>query len=295
MLKKRFERSWDGTPLDSVEVYDPENDKTFRYLELFRLLFPEDEEESSGQLLAKLAGPNARIFLAMVAHVLKSEQLDDLANLKSQEYVLAALMLSDESAADRFDTFVINLFENQEPGVYGNNLIRYRILEFFQSERRASPLDAKFERHFIQILEYQMSKILAVIALFVSRGILESDKHLVPDDIMKCDLDEIGSFVITDSGAIYFEYLLKRMWYYVAAKRSILLPDEYRQKDPRAGHEYVTHTGLVNFLAGEEAKEAQVRHLNESAKGQLGFLLTLPSEAARRALHASEPRTASET
>jgi len=288
MLAPRFEYDQKGDSIASASLTD--RGKRYTYGHLFRLLFPSPAKEGTGQLLVRLAGRNARVFLSMVAHALRSEQLDGLHNLQEHEHVVAALMLSEDSAADPFDTYVLNLFENHEPGIHGNNLIRFRVLEFLSTERTATPRDARFSRHFTH-LGYSDEQVLQVLALLVSRGLLASSEGIEPDEIRKARPESIGPLSITASGSLYFEDLLKSMWYFVAAKRSIFLPDSFRSRDAEEGHEYVTHSALVEFLAEEEEREREVLRKKEREIGPTTYKFLLPSELARQALRQPSQRS----
>lgn len=286
MLQIRFARDRDGQSIADFVIRDGANEYT--YGQLYSFLYTKGEEdESAGSMLESLAGPNARVFLSMIDHALKSDQLQGLQNIGSHEHVIAALMLSDESTADPYDTYLLNLFENHEPGVYGNTLIRFRVLEYFYAVKNARPSDVHFQKH-IDILGLQFEKVLHVLGLFVSRGLLISRNGILPEKLPHLDPDEIGALGITESGSCYFEFLMKSMWYFVAAKRSILLPDKYRHYDREGKYEYVTHTGLVGFLQEAEMSEKETRRKKEKKLGQLEFQFKMPSAMARTALKRDE-------
>lgn len=294
MVHKRYKYDVNGKSLQNTTITDKVYTKNkkiqekeyiqqYSYEDIYHLMF-QDSENGTGALINQLAAPNARVFLSMLRQIMKSDQLEGLHNLDKREYIIAALMLSNQSEADPYDTYILNLFENGLPNVYGNNLIRFRVLEYFKNNGVISPNDVKFQKHF-NILEYPLEDVVRIIALFVGRGILVSSKGLVPEQITSLQMDAIGPYSITTAGSVYFEILIPSQWYYVAVKRGILLSDKYIRRDKDQGHEYVTHSGLVEFLSSQEEVEKARRRANEKVCGQIQMNLKMPSALARNALN----------
>ena len=219
----------------------------------------------------------------MVMKVITSSQLKGLENINKNEFVIAALMLSDESTCDPYDTFLLNLFENNEPGVYGNNLIRFRLLEYFYQEKNGSPNDSNFEKHF-QRLNYNMDKLIKVLSIFVGRNLLQSSKFLSPDEILNKSIDELGSYNITKSGEAYFDLLLKKQWYFVAIMRNTMFHSSYISYDKERKHEYILHRNFKKFFEDSEIKEQEFRDQSVKKMGKSTFQYIYPSQLAQTAL-----------
>ena len=281
MIKIRFEFDGNGTPLGEVS----DGERSYSWPAIYRMLFEDEAGDRPGRLLIQLCEPSARTLLQFVDHVLKSDQLKGLRNLMKAEYVIAALMLSNNSTADTFDTFILNLFENDEPGVAGNTLIRFRVLEYFHTNRTGSPNDAEFNR-FFRGLGYDVEKVIGVLALFVSRNLVGSGKSLEPRAVLASSLQDLGSFSITSSGDAYFNVLLRSIWYYVAVKRAVQLPARYISYDSSGKHEFVKHNDLMDFLQEAEHAEKTTRRSYERANGenQKYARLAMPSAMAKDVL-----------
>jgi hypothetical protein len=287
MLRIRFKYDTAGNSLRGVKYIDPHSQESYSAKELFNLLFG-GEKGSPGNLLVDLESPNARSCLRVVKKVIRSDQLKAVRYLSSAEYVVASLMLSDRSEADPYDTHILNLFENLKPGRYGNNLIRYRVLEYFFDQTVASPVDVDLQHHF-NWLGLETEEIVDVIALFVGKNLLSSKKWLTPEEIRTLPIEELGPFEITSAGRRYIEFLIPGLqWYWVAAKRSIMLPSHVRSIDQEEGHEFVTHRNLVEYLLNEESKEAEKRRIHVKKLGDRRRNLRSPAAFARDALRRVE-------
>lgn len=281
MIHKRFRYNSEGKNIYNKEII--ENGNKYTYKIIYNLLFVEDDPDSAGNLLIQLSYPNARVFLSMVMKVITSSQLKGLENINKNEFVIAALMLSDESTGDPYDTFLLNLFENNEPGVYGNNLIRFRLLEYFYQEKNGSPNDSNFEKHF-QRLNYNMDKLIKVLSIFVGRNLLQSSKFLSPDEILNKSIDELGSYNITKSGEAYFDLLLKKQWYFVAIMRNTMFHSSYISYDKERKHEYILHRNFKKFFEDSEIKEQEFRDQSVKKMGKSTFQYIYPSQLAQTAL-----------
>jgi len=285
MIKKRFQYSKDGKDQFNYKIYD--GDKSYTYENIFSLLFEETEIniKAPGKWLDHIAYPNARIFTSLVKHVIFSDHLRGIDNLKSYEYIISTLMLLEESKGDPYGTYIINLYENNEPGVYGNNLIRLRILEYFHSFIDSKLTDAEFHIYF-KALGYDLEKdkikdkFINIISDFVGANLLISEKLFEPDDIKSTPFDLLGKFAITNCGKLYIEELIKREWYYNCVKRIICFPKLYIFYNKIEEYEYISPDSLIAFFRENENKEKE--HIDEYKKQHGEFIhhLVYPSTLA---------------
>jgi hypothetical protein len=285
MLKPRLNLSRDGKSLKgSPKVTDIKDGKDYTFPILFNILFGQDEKKSSdtGSLLLTLAASNAREFLAFTQRVLCSDQLKGLKNICDPEYAIASLMLSD-SSQPTLTSCIVNLFDNEEPDVYGNALIRFRVFEYFWNTNNITTSESRFQNYFRR-LGYDLGRVKKVLELFVMTQILISKRGYSPEYIKNLILDDIGQLEITKSGKEY-KNLLNRIWYYASVKRDVYLPEAKIRKDPD-GREYCTHTEFIEWLKEEEQKEeiAIRDYIRKNGDFKIDWDLLKPYKLAAQAL-----------
>lgn len=289
MLYIRFQYAKDGTSLSgNPKIYDSKIDKYLTFPQLFTLLFGQDEKSISegGDFLLTWAASNAREALSLTEKLLYSSQLKGLSHIGVPDYTIAALMLNDSSLPKPTPSGVLNLFNNEEPELIGNSLIRFRVLEYFWETKNVTSSDVRFQKYF-QRLGYDLERIQRVIELFVMTQLLISLRGLSPDDIRKLRFDDIGPLEITRSG-LEFKRLLNRMWYFVSVKRDVFLPDALIRNED--GREYITHGDFIEWLRSQEENEKiSIRsYTNTHGEIVLDWGLRRPHRLAAQALRLSD-------
>jgi len=291
LMRKRFCYSGDGTSLHgSPRVRDIVDGTEYTFPELASLFLGTDAEtpSASAELLVNLAAGNAREALALVKRLLYSDQLKSLSNLGSVQHAIAALMLRDEATANVTSGAIIDLFNNEEPGVRGNALIRFRVLEYFWACKQVTSADRNFQEHLERLGYKDSGRLKQVLSLFLMLQIIVSDEGKAPEDVLVEPLDELGTLSITRSGEAY-RTLMDQQWYFVCAKRDVYLPENLIGRGSKG--EYCSHGDFVKWLEGEEEKEkASIREWerNNEVK-KWAFARKRPSAMARGALSQRHP------
>lgn len=287
MLLLRFRQSKDGRSLSGKPAADdpPLNGARYTFPQISTMLFGPDAKRvsASGDLLLTLAGSNAREALLLTERLIYSDQLKALRNIGNPEFAVAALMLPEHGVSPG----VVNLFDNEEPGKPGNALVRFRVLEYFWNVKRATTSDQSFKRHFRR-LGYELDMVKRVVELFVMTQLLVSLRGLSPEDISARPFDDIGTLELTECGE-RFQGLLRRMWYFVCAKRDVYLPEERIHTD-KQGVEYCTHQDFIDWLREGEKREARATREYGRTVGpyRLEWGLMKPHEMAKAALRRFE-------
>lgn len=246
IFRKRFSRGADSTPFDrSPRIVD--GLKSYTYPDLCNLLLSGE----TGELLVALGGTNARVAMYCVERLMTSRLIRGLQNLGKAQFAIAALMLADDYVADD-GAPILNLFDNEERGQLGGALVRYRVLERLFLEDR---IDLS-QRRYVEFFEsrgYEMARVRRVIARFLQAEIVIVRRGLSPDELLLTAIDEIGEIEITSSGRIYFDLLLRKQWYFAAAKRGLVVhaPSEYVSFDKHGKYHYMTHTNMIDLLKAE--------------------------------------------
>ncbi len=288
MLRVRFSVSRDGADLSRVKMPDPASGSTHTFPELFDLLYA--NEDSSGQMINRLAGPNARFALHLVSVLLFSRQLRALRHIGDPEFAFAAWMLSDTGDVSTTSPLLLNLFDSEEdPPQEGYSLIRYRVLEYLAREGAIDASHAHEKRYFAR-LGYETSRVRQVLIDFLGGGLVRSSMGFAPDAMRRHeDLDNEGSFSLTPTGASYWNNLLDLMWYYVVAKRATRVPLPLIKRDAQSETEYLTHSDFVRWLREEEENERRRARYWDMHSTPLRTDLSAPWGRARAALSRFEP------
>ena len=247
MLRPRFEFAMDGQSLSPVKLpFDKSGLLTFpKLLEDFLA-------SESGDFVLDLAGKNARRLLDFVHRILTSNQLDDVRYITQPEACIAALLMLDEGSFYPELSYLVNLFDNNEPNKVGNELIRFRVLEFLHKGGKVQPTERRFTDHFAR-LGYSMDRVQEVVATFVGAGLLKTDSGMTADDIRFRGLKSAGA-VRPGNSAQYFDVLLHSPWYFICAKRGIHI-DELLISHSESGDEFVSDGTFVEILRAEELGE----------------------------------------
>jgi len=273
MIRLRFCRDRSGRSLSGRPIiWDDASKKKYTFPILFTMLFGENEKSISeaGNLLLTMAAKNAREALSLTERLIFSDQLKGLRNVRLPEYAVAALMLSDHSLPEPTSSCLINLFNDEEPELSGNNLIRFRLLEYFWNTHGATTSDVRFKQYF-QCLGYDLERVKRVIELFIMTQLLVSQRGLSPDNIREMDLEDVGGLVITRSG-LELKHLLNREWYFVSVKKDVYLPEwMIRQDTENEGLEYCTNTDFIEWLQEQEEYESYAIRKYSIVHGEMKF------------------------
>ena len=285
MLKVRFNWSKKRKKLSNepkiVDIFD-NNEYTFPRL-YSHLFTTEDGISEGGRLIVSMAADNAREAIKFTDKLVYSDQLKGLRNISDPEFVVAALMLSDSSDPSLLSSsFILNLFNNDEPDKIGNTLIRFRVLEYFWHNNLIDLAEEKFQNYF-QWIGYSIDRVKHVLQIFLMTQVIRSEKFLSSDALQDSDEEKIGNLKITNSGKEY-KNLLTKQWYFVAIKRDVYLPESIIFSDE--GREYCTHTNFIDWLNQQEENENRAKNNYESANGKFtpDWTLESPAKLAERAL-----------
>lgn len=252
MLEIRFFKGYHNEDLSKIpRIYDRKFNRNYYFPELFKYLY----NSESGELLINIAGDNCRVSLNFTRRLLLAAHLKGLHNINKTEYVIASLMLSNDSVFDE-GAPILNLFDNHERGESGNTLIRFRILEYFYTKDKANPNHKDFKNYFLR-LGFENERVRKVLVRFLMSYIITSDNSLKPLDLEKIDEADIGYLTITKFGKSYFDILLKSMWYYISLKRGMLktIDKRYVSYDEIKKWNYISHSSFINFLKFHEINE----------------------------------------
>ena len=120
-----------------------------------------------------------------------------------------------------------------------------------------------------------------ILCLLIASSYADAHHSLAPYDIR-------NAIEITGVGRVYLDLLMKKMWYFVAAKRGMVesVPIRFKSFDEDKRYFYMTHRNLVDFLRDEEAAEKRRRQKWEADSGRddlLGRVFS-PSSLAELAL-----------
>lgn len=283
MLRPRFEMNIDGECLRDVNF--PEPDRHLMFPILLEMFLASD----AGQFVVDLAGNNSRKLLDFMSRILYSNQLQSIQNIRSPESCIAALLMLDQPTFDSELSYILNLFDNNEPDSNspGNVLIRYRVLEFLKAAQPVSASELRFTNHF-KSLGYSTHRVREVIATFVGAGLAQTEPPRTADNIREQELAKLGQITLVRSTAAQYERLLRSPWYFISAKNDSYIEDHLIHETEEG--ERVFDSDFIYFLKAQE--DAERRRIEQSKQrfGTLG-LPTVPLEPVWiRAKNALEKR-----
>jgi hypothetical protein len=272
MLRLRFLNAKNGKSLRGNPKFidSHRNEISYTFPQIFTMLFGKSEDTitEAGDLLITMAGSNARESLALTEKLIYSDQLKGFRNLHDPEYAVAGLMLSDTSEPEVTHSCMLNLFNNEEPEEIGNELIRFRVLEYFWNSSRVTISENRFAQYF-ERLGYEIDRILEVLELFLMTQIIISVSGFSLEEIRKRLFENIETLAITQSGR-ELRNIIDRIWYWVTVKKDAYFPQHpYIQNDK--GREYITHTSLVEWLKEAEIREQRKIESYEKINGRLNL------------------------
>ena len=294
MLSRRFAMSESGESLDEIRLpFDPREREDDRPLVTFPELLKFFLSSEAGEFVLDLAGTNSRKVLDFVSRVIYSDQLDGISNIREPESCIAALLMLDQATFDPELSYILNLFDNDEPGAHGNCLIRYRVFEFLAQSGEVSVLERRFTNHFAS-LGY-LERVREVIATFVGAGLAQMNPPRTADNIRQSELSATDIVSLVKNNAAQYHKLLRSPWYFISAKNDTYIHDHLIQIN-KDGTEFVRDSDFVDFLKTEEDEERRSVKDWEHKKGRNNLVIKLeqPWAMARNALKRRE-RTSIQT
>lgn len=203
-----------------------------------------------------------RYYLSLFRRVLRSDCLDNFLNIDKLYYGIHALMIRDEGRMEEAESYLFNLFDNEEPLISGNALIRYRVLEYFKT---IQTLDITFDQYF-DALGCGADNARKVVEMFVKAGLIEIS-YKRENEIQ---IPDYG--VLTVPGERHYE-IVTNLWYIICIKtgmniysKCILYNHEAIEKAKEfikdekllkyyGNHGWVSENDFINFLADQENLE----------------------------------------
>jgi hypothetical protein len=284
MLIPRFNMSEPGTDIRELRI--PLGLKDSSETSTFPQLLESFLASDASTFVMDLAGTNSRQFLDFVHRVMYSNQLDSVRNIARPEYCVAALLMHDAGSFTPELSYLVNLFDDDNPDQPGNALIRFRVLEFFKNSKSIRPSERLFTDYFDR-LGYISQRLKLVIALFVGARLLKTAPVMTAEQIVATDLAKIPSIERVEANVNqYFDKLLRSPWYFICAKRGIHI-SEHLITQLEDGTENVPDSNFVRFLKEEEDEERRrITYFigkHGTKLGTLGIALRQPWQMARDA------------
>lgn len=160
-----------------------------------------------------------RFYLKLFRRIVRSNRLESLANVSRLYYGIHALMLqSTENANFESESYLFNLFDNEEPGLPGNALIRYRVLEYFKIFE--GPVEGIFDV-FFSSMGITPARAWKVAYMFEAAGLVEIDRVYSSEG---APVPVAGR--LTVPGRRHFE-IVTNLWYIICAKTSMHMYKEF--------------------------------------------------------------------
>jgi len=281
MLRPRYMNTGDGVPLERNPVIRDGN-RAYRYPDMFEML----NEGEVREIVSRVGHANARIAVEAAGRVTRSNLLHGLHNLKNAQYIISALMLKDKVKPDQA-SLLVNLFDNDERGVHGSGLIRFRILEQIADAKKADYAEHEYADHLAALGFGDLARVFRALRHLVDAQAVVSEMGYDGAALGKLDPGEVGAFRVTPLGELYFALLLRKQWYYIAAKREMVanVPDHWRAVDAAMGYQFMGHEHLIGFLREqEEAERRQIEKWQEKSGKQFRRKLRSPHLLAEAAI-----------
>jgi len=253
MLRPRFMLAKNGEDLRHIRLPlgNREGDDSVSFPELLEMFLGSE----AGEFVLDLAGTNSRKLLNFVSRLLYSNQLGGVRNIAEPESCIATLLMLDQARFDPELSYILNLFDNNEPNVPGNALIRFRVLEFLNQSGEISLQERRVSDYFKSLGYLPETRVKEVIATFVGAGLAQTNPPRTADNIRESPFNQIGKISLVKSNAAqYSEKLLKSPWYFICVKSDTCVPESVIRTD-EDGLEFVTDTDFVDFLKYEEDEE----------------------------------------
>lgn len=223
---------------------------------------------------------DCRHYVRLFRRLLFSDVLMDLSNICSEYFAIHALLLRPSEPFTSESSFLYNLFDNEDPELIGNALIRYRVLEYFHNNQDYAGL---FDMYF-RALGSGPRVARKLTEAFVNAGLLFP---MVEIDRGK----EIWTGVrVTYAGRRHLA-LTRNLWYGICVKtgmhverQMVKLGEEARTLaskyvtaskvlDFYAEHGWVSDEDFIRFLWKQEALEAhRIGHYQSQNPGELSAL-----------------------
>lgn len=203
-----------------------------------------------------------RHYLRVFRRISRSSWLQDLKNIKITYYGIQALMLRTDEPMTESESYLFNLFDNEEPLHAGNAMIRYRVLEYADIMK---DMDEDIFNTYFLCMGYSPDVALEIMKMFESAGLIE----ITYFDEEKTKAKKI---ILTIPGRRQLE-VVTNLWYIICAKTGMNIYMDYVQygeqakksagefvRSPRILEYYGTHGWVpeekfMEYLAHEESLE----------------------------------------
>ena len=206
---------------------------------------------------------DCRHYLRLFRRLLTSDVLLNVDNICNEYFALHALLLRPGESFSPESSFLYNLFDNEDPELAGNALVRYRVLEYFHNNSEFGPI---FNAYF-RALGPGSRVARDIASSFVRAGLL-TPKVLIDNE------REIWTGInVTNAGRRHFA-VARNLWYGICIKTGMLVePDMIRRGDDArllaskfvtsnkvldfyAEHGWVSEEEFIGYLYRQEALEA---------------------------------------
>ena len=208
---------------------------------------------------------DVRHYLKLFRRILRSDCLSELENIGNTYYGIHSLLLRDKEPMSGTDAYLFNLFDNENPEMRGNALIRYRVLEYCKLFK---DLGDVFKMYF-QALGCGVEVALSVLDLF-------DDANLIDIETIE---DVEGNKIpirakLTIPGKRHLE-VVTNLWYIISIKtgmhiyknlilwgeKALLKASQFVSSDERltyyAEHGWVSEENFIDFLGMQELLETR--------------------------------------
>lgn len=201
-----------------------------------------------------------RRYIKLFSRILKSKSLQDFSNIGNLYYGIEALLISNEENLQESESYLFNLFDNENPLEPGNTLIRFRVLEYFNL---FTLIDETFDIYF-DALGYGAENAHFLVGTFV-------DADLINVSTDPQNQKTYGRLTI--AGIRQLE-LAQNPWYILSIKNRIPIYEDYIKYgsdaiesakkiissksllDYYGKHGWVTEIDFINFIADQVISEA---------------------------------------
>jgi hypothetical protein len=186
-------------------------------------------------------GYDCRHYLRLFRRLLFSDVLLKIENICNEYYALHALLLRPGESFSPETSFLYNLFDNLNPELTDNTLIRYRVLEYFHNH---SDYQELFNIYF-SALGTGPRIVRKIVETFVKAGLL-TPKIKVSDDkeVWEC-------IYITNAGRRHFG-IVRNLWYGICVKTGMFVEPDMIKRGENArdlASRFVDSPKVLEFYA----------------------------------------------
>jgi len=205
---------------------------SFKYDELKKELYDVLNSFLSKEIvecLEKISNYNLRSMLTMARVALSSGYLYPIerqakwAKVRRYDFIKAVMLGNNQYYFPKNPGIIINLFENEEKEIDGNNLIRLRVLQSFQIIGENCYIEDIYKT--LEDINYKRNRVKKVLQYFLNCDLIES-KYYEGYDLEK---HKIKFLKLTYSGKFYLDDLIKDIVYFENIKHSTYIDQDYNE------------------------------------------------------------------